>query len=301
MYRLEEFLAISGSMLAMLYVVIGLLGTAMSVLSYYIYCMPQEKIAKKLRAGSTWMAYVPFARNVQRMKMAGMPMWKLMFVGSTFTFSFSVAVLVLFSLIFYAMKPVLGFVVMVLLIVVYFVFYVLESYKYNLIIAGKFGYDKPLAFVWTFPYLVPVVGTVFTYAVALSSRIQPNGFRAASAPVAAPSAAPAAAPSGAFGLEGVTGMYAGAQFKMSGDEEFKIGRDGELCDIVISAKSEKVSRRHCTVKFIASSNCYQVTDYSMNGTFYGPSAQRLPKDQPTQLQRGTTLIIGNKDNQFKLM
>lgn len=276
--------------------IIILVSTAISVINYYLYCVPQEKIAAKMNAGSTWMAYVPFARNVQRMKMANMPTWKLLFVGSTFTVAFSMLVIFLVSLIFIAINGLLGTIICSLLIIVYLVFYIIETYRYNLIIADTFGFDKPLALVWMF---VPVVGQVITYLIALSNRIQPKGKSAPRATGAAPKDSSIPAAPQVNGLEGVAGMYSGAQFKMSANEEFMIGRDGTLSDIVISTNSEKVSRRHCSVKYLASLNCYQVTDYSLNGTFYGNS--RLVKDQPTQLPRGTTIVIGDKYNQFKLM
>lgn len=279
---------------------LSILSIVSTVISYYIYCVAQEKTAAKLNAGATWMAYVPFARNAQRMHMAKMPMWKLMFVGGWPTRIVSVAALALFSAIFYAMTRALGFIIFAILVIVYAVFCIIETYRYNLIIADTFCYDKPLAFIWLF---APSIGQVFTYIIALSNRVQPNG-KSAPAPgnnnnIGANNGGSAAAGSGVNGIEGSVGMYAGAQFKMNPNEEFIIGRDSTLADIVISVGSEKVSRRHCSVKYLPQFNSYQVIDYSLNGTFYGNN--RLAKDQPTQLPRGTTLVIGDKHNQFKLM
>jgi len=275
---------------------------AMAVIGYYLYCVPQEKIAKKLRAGTTWMAYVPFARNVQRVKMANMPMWKLMFVGSTFTVLFSFAVIILVGFIFWLLTPALGIIVGSILALAYTVLYLIETYKYNVFMADTFGFDRALAFLWMFNW----AGQIFTYIIAFSKRIQPNG-KGESAPSGrvAPPAGPVggAAPAGpqVNGIQGLSGMYEGAQFKMNPNEEFMIGRDGTLADIVISANSEKISRRHCSIKYLASYNCYEVTDFSLNGTFYGNSRTRMVKDTPTQLPRGTTLVIGDKNNQFKLL
>ena len=61
---------------------------------YYLYCVPQQKIADKLGYKHGWMAYIPVARNIQRMKMIGMSLWKFFFVGSIF-FTYAVVCIVI--------------------------------------------------------------------------------------------------------------------------------------------------------------------------------------------------------------
>ena len=303
MFEFEKLAVALGGAAVFVSIISFVIYIALFVIGYYLYCVTQEKIAAKLKVGPTWMAYVPFARNVERMKMAKMPMWKLMFVGSAFTMIFSTAIIVLIGFIFGTMNAALGFVIGAILYVAYLVFYIIESYKYYIFIADTFGFDRALSLTTLF---IPLLGQVFIYLIAFSKRIQPNGGKAeaaAPAPVANNAAGSfnysSVGASSVNGLEGVSGMYQGAQFKMNANDEFMIGRDGTLADIVISANSEKVSRRHCSVRYLPTNNTYEVTDYSSNGTFYGNT--RLVKGQPISVPRGTVLVVGDKMNQFKLL
>ncbi len=283
----------------MLYI---LLLVAILAVSYYIYCVPQEKIAAKLGDDATWMAYVPFARNAQRMSMVDMPMWKMFFVGGLFTYLFGLGIIFVICWLFATLNPLMAIVMGVILVIVHGVFYILSSYDFYCRIADNFGFDKvPTAFIMMF---VPAASSVISYLIALSDRYYVG---AAPAPSAAP--APNAAPAGSafqmsagsddIGLMGISGMYAGAKFTMKATDEFVIGRDSTLSNIIISANGDKVSRRHCTVRFVPATCSYEVTDFSSNGTFYGNT--RLLKGQPTSIARGTTIVIGDKLNQFKLM
>lgn len=269
------------------------------VLGYYLYCVTQHYIAKKLGNNDTWMSYVPFARNIQRMRMVNMPMWKLLFVGSafvSFTSLFSLGLIVLIGILFGSMKVALGITVGIILGLVYLVLFVIYTFEYQTKIAAKFGFVKaPYALVMMF--LKPV-GIVMEYMLALSDRFYVGN--AAPAPVPGPAPAPAPAPDpSAIGLLGISGMYQGAKFTMKPGDEFVIGRDGTLANVIISTNGDKVSRRHCTVTFNPATCRYEVTDFSSNGTYHGN--ERLLKGQATPIARGTTIVIGDKMNQFKLM
>lgn len=279
------------------WIVIIVFSIAFAVVSYYLYCVPQERLAKKVGLPSTWMAYLPVARNIQRMKLVNMSMWKLMFVGSTFTFGICELLVGVISWMFLSMtqQPVFTYCMWFILSIGYVVMYIIFTYEYNLRLCRKFGYDMPMALVLMFTQFAPV----FIYAMAFSDRIQPvgakskkladNGYTGVSAAVASEA-----------GLEGVTGMYMGQKFKMRDGEKFVIGRDGSMCHIVISANSEKVSRKHCAIRYVAAENCYEVTDYSLNGTIL-ENGSHLPKEQPSKVRRGTEILIGDKNNQFKLL
>ncbi len=283
------------TLIVLLYV---LLGAASLAFSYYFYCIPQALIAKKLGHKDVWMAYVAFARNVQRMKMLGMPTWKLMFVGGVFTTSVCFGALFLLVWACGAINPIFALFIAVMLFLAYLVFWFLCTYDYSCRLASKFGFDRvPTALILMF---APGLSQVFMYLIALSDRYY-VGAPAKAAPVsggAAVAAAPVADTS-AIGLLGVSGMYQGAKFTMKPGDEFVIGRDGTLSNIIISTNGDKVSRRHCTVTFNSATCRYEVTDFSSNGTYYGN--ERLLKGQATQIARGTTIVIGDKMNQFKLM
>ena len=60
------------------------------------------------------------------------------------------------------------------------------------------------------------------------------------------------------------GSMQGAEINILDGEMVTIGRDGAASNLVLS--DIDISRRHCTVQFNASENCYYVTDYSSLGT-----------------------------------
>ncbi len=263
---------------------------------YYLYCLTQHYIAKKLGNNDTWMAYVPFARNVQRMRMVNMPMWKLLFVGSAFTSAFSSLLIGLVAWLFASMKPALGIAVGSILSLVYYVLFIIYTYEFQSKIAAKFGFQKaPYALVQMF--LKPV-GIVLEYMIALSDRFYVGKIGVGNNGNSGNNGNTTVDPS-TIGLLGISGMYQGAKFTMKAGDQFVIGRDGTLANVIISSNGDKVSRRHCTVTFNAATCRYEVTDHSSNGTYHGN--ERLLKGQSTPIERGTTIVIGDKMNQFKLM
>ncbi len=264
------------TLLIILYVLVG---SASSAFSYYFYCLPQACIAKKLGHKDVWMAYVPFARNVQRMKMLGMPTWKLMFVGGIFTTAVSFGALALVVWACSAINGIFALVVAVMLLLAYLVFWFLCTYDYSCRLASKFGFDRvPTALIMMF---VPGLSQVFMYLIALSDRFYVGAPAKAASAGGAASGAAVVADSSAIGLLGIAGMYQGAKFTMKPGDEFVIGRDGTLSNIIISTNGDKVSRRHCTVTFNSATCRYEVTDFSSNGTYYGN--ERLLKGQATQI------------------
>lgn len=99
-------------------------------------------------------------------------------------------------------------------------------------------------------------------------------------------------------ITGLCGIYEGAIFRIDPDECITIGRDPKLAQIVVDENCELVSRKHCTVKCCRNESGYLVTDFSTNGTFV--SEERLAKNEPVLLPKGTVLFIGDKTNSFKL-
>lgn len=95
----------------------------------------------------------------------------------------------------------------------------------------------------------------------------------------------------------LAGEYAGTTIPLRRGEELMIGRDGAFCNIVLTG--DKISRKHCAVRYNPDTERYTVTDLSSNGT-YVKGGVRLIKGQATELTAGTTLILGNEDNLFRL-
>ena len=95
----------------------------------------------------------------------------------------------------------------------------------------------------------------------------------------------------------LAGEYAGAAIPLRKGEELMIGRDGAFCNVVLTGN--KISRKHCSIRFNVDTGRYTVTDLSSNGT-YVKNGSRLISGQPTELSAGTILILGNEDNLFRL-
>lgn len=95
----------------------------------------------------------------------------------------------------------------------------------------------------------------------------------------------------------VSGEFAGASFPLNPHDTVVIGRDSEVCNIVISAG--KVSRRHCAVSFDAAKGQFAVMDCSTNGT-YLENGTRLLANLRNMLPAGTVISVGSNENRFKL-
>ena len=93
------------------------------------------------------------------------------------------------------------------------------------------------------------------------------------------------------------GSMQGAEINILDGEMVTIGRDGAASNLVLSDRD--ISRRHCTVQFNASENCYYVTDYSSLGTRMNGTVQ-LDREVPTRCSRGTRIILGQGSNEFIL-
>lgn len=101
-------------------------------------------------------------------------------------------------------------------------------------------------------------------------------------------------------ITGVNGMYRGASFTVSDNEEIVIGRDPRVAQIVIGEGAQNVSRQHCRVSYSASDNTYGVMDMSKNGTFSAANRTRLPSKVFTKVPVGTEIYLGDRNNMFRL-
>lgn len=99
-------------------------------------------------------------------------------------------------------------------------------------------------------------------------------------------------------LIGKSGEYTGAVFLINSAEKIMIGRDPSSCAIVISGNSSKVSRQHCSVSFNYDEQKYEVTDFSMNGTYV--NGAKIQKGVPTYAFPGSTISLGDQTNSFYL-
>lgn len=101
---------------------------------------------------------------------------------------------------------------------------------------------------------------------------------------------PAAVPSMRGSLVCTRGAFAGARFDLSGSPAVAIGRSARDSQIVLPQGETLISRRHVLVQFNPSENCYYITDYSRNGTFFS-GGTRAPAGQPCRVSRGTPIYL----------
>lgn len=94
------------------------------------------------------------------------------------------------------------------------------------------------------------------------------------------------------------GSMQGAEITVLNGEMVTIGRDGASCNLILPDRD--ISRRHCTVQFNASEDCYYVTDYSSFGTRINGTV-RLEKEIPTKCSKGSRIILGQGNNEFSLL
>lgn len=102
------------------------------------------------------------------------------------------------------------------------------------------------------------------------------------------------------GLLGLSGQWNGAELCDDAESGYIIGRDPAQCNIVIMGDNDKVSRKHCTIVYDSANDEYVVVDHSSNGTFLD-NGTKLDSGVPIALHSGTTLLIGDKSNMFKLL
>lgn len=93
------------------------------------------------------------------------------------------------------------------------------------------------------------------------------------------------------------GMMKGAQIPLQDREVVTIGRDSAVCNLILTDMD--ISRRHCTVQFSSSENCYYVTDYSSLGVSIN-GGKKLEKHVLTKCEKGTKILLGEGSNEFLL-
>lgn len=102
-------------------------------------------------------------------------------------------------------------------------------------------------------------------------------------------------------LIGENGVYSGSIIKIGRCSELKIGRDSDMCDVVISSDCTKISRLHCAVSYDIVNGYYVVRDMSTNGTIIEYNGEKnLIKGQTSKAYSGSVIHLGDYNNSFKL-
>jgi len=82
-------------------------------------------------------------------------------------------------------------------------------------------------------------------------------------------------------------------------EEIILGRDAAMAHVIIDQDADRVSRRHCGIRYNPQDGSYIVTDYSTNGTFR-EDGSRMPSNMSVTLMRGATIKLGSSSVSFRL-
>ena len=136
---------------------------------------------------------------------------------------------------------------------------------------------------------------VAALGLSLNRRVRSSVSRRLSSPGPRPSAAsPAPAQ-----LRGVSGRYAGQSIPLT-TRPCVLGRDPAGANLVFTAESTHVSKKHCQLRYDPAAQRVLLSDAgSSNGTFL-ISGERLQPGQEVALRAGDRFYLGNRDNLFEV-
>lgn len=97
----------------------------------------------------------------------------------------------------------------------------------------------------------------------------------------------------------LSGKESGYRYPIEDGEELIIGKDPSVAHIIVDAGHERISKKHCGVKWDSKINQYQVIDYSMNGTYIN-SIRKLSKGLFVTVPKGTIINLAKDNIDFKL-
>ncbi len=275
---------------------------------YAFYGFVVMYTGRKAGLEKDWMAFVPLARTVYRLKIVEEQWWKMFFLEWTWLYAWLLQFFI--RLISNGAWNAFGSVLATLLLLCaigYNVYYRHKFYK-------AFGINPTLALTalslafWQFPvtllgaWAFGSIATIFDILIAYTDLFEFGGEgmnrRLKSDVQAAMDPGRKEKPRGGS-VTGLNGMYANQDFNLADDDELIIGRDAQFSNIILDQNADKVSRKHCGIVYDAARACYRVTDYSTNGTFID-GGSRLVANVPTTLQKGTIIALGSRENRFKL-
>lgn len=101
------------------------------------------------------------------------------------------------------------------------------------------------------------------------------------------------------GIIALSGKESGYRYPVEDGEELIIGKDPSVAHIIVDSGHERISKKHCGIKWNAGMNQYQVIDYSTNGTYIN-SIRKLSKGLFVTVPKGTIINLGKDNIDFKL-
>lgn len=99
-------------------------------------------------------------------------------------------------------------------------------------------------------------------------------------------------------LHCLSGPYAGNSLELK-EQTLSIGRDPELCQLVMPSTRSEIGRRHCSLSFDPDQACFWLEDHwSTNGTFV--NNQRITSGELQRLSNGDQFYLNTAENMFKV-
>ena len=100
-------------------------------------------------------------------------------------------------------------------------------------------------------------------------------------------------------LRGLSGLYANAVIPID-DKTIAIGRDAQLCQLVMPLTATEIGHRHCTIRWDPSTGTFLLEDcWTTNGTFL-ESEEKIESSIPRSLPPGDGFYLANRQNRFKV-
>ena len=254
--------------LGALLVIVGI-AAAIAVYLYAGYVLMCIGRKAGLRKENDWMAYVPVARDLYALRMAGRSWWCVFFFSGTGYACAGILSLLLALIRLGTVGAIISALFALFVLVV--TLYVWAN------IYGGFGFNKLIVFCG----FRPILDTL----IAFSGRITFDG-------------AASVLSKKAGAIIGTGGVYAGQEFPIEDGIGITIGRDPARCSLVYPDDSTSVSRRHCAIRYYADTNTYGITDFSKNGTFVNGS--KLETGIEKEFSAGCVVTLGESSESFRL-
>lgn len=278
-----------------------LLELILIALVYFTLSYTLMLIGRKVGQTDDWMAYVPIAADIYRLRFVDAPKWHVFFFGFTGTLLIATVEWVMLLLCRSSLST--AFLILgLILLLAYAVVSIYVTFQYLTRYYKSFGFHPMLAMVHFTPFLCIFeagFNLYFAYNHEVVFRKQTgttwqndSGFRNAPAQGASPVLRKGV-------IYGINGIYKDATFEVADMEDVLFGRENPDCQIIFDQFNTDVSRKQCSVRYNAKDKTYIVTDYSKNGTFTSED-HRLQPSVPVALPAGTIIFLGNRENMFRL-
>ena len=273
----------------------------LAVLLYFTLSYTLMLIGRKARQTDDWMAFVPIAKDIYRLRFVDAPKWHVFFFGFTGTLVISVVEWLMITIFKSSFSP--AFLVLgIILLLAYASASVYVTFQFLSRYYRRFGFHPMLAMV----HFTPFINTFevcfdlyFAYnRTVIFGQAEDEPLNNGRGFEQAPAQSAKAARRQGY-ISALNGKYHGANFEIADMEEIAFGRENPECQIIFDQFDTDVSRTHCSVRYNALENKYIVTDYSKNGTFTGED-HRLQPGVPVALPAGTIILLGSRKNMFRL-